>query len=82
VNQRGGDAVGAVVSVERPGSTIWRRARADGGYASANDPRVLIGLGDDRSLPTVRVVWPDGRREQWPGVDIDRWLTLKQGTGQ
>ena len=25
--------------------TLYRRARADGSYASANDPRVLVGLG-------------------------------------
>ena len=43
---RGRDMVGARVEVVRPGTaTLVRRARADGSYASANDPRVLIGLG-------------------------------------
>src|SRR5262249_34239987 len=33
--------VGARVAVSRSsGPTMWRRARADGSYASANDPRV------------------------------------------
>ena len=30
---------------------MWRRARTDGSYASANDPRVLIGLGG--SAPAI-----------------------------
>src|SRR5207249_6963322 len=40
------DQVGARIAVVRAsGPTLWRRARADGSYASANDPRVLVGLG-------------------------------------
>ena len=62
--------------------TLWRRARADGSYASANDPRVLVGLGSSAAPATVRVRWPDGRFEEWPGVSIDRWTALKEGTGR
>jgi hypothetical protein len=76
------DQVGARVAIVRSdGVTVWRRARSDGSYASANDPRVLAGLGDLVSPPTVRVQWPDGRAEQWRGVAIDRYTTLQQGTG-
>ena len=40
------DMLGARVGVFRnAGPPLWRRARADGSYASANDPRVLVGLG-------------------------------------
>ena len=43
------DMLGARVAIVRSdGATLWRRARADGSYASANDPRVLVGLGDRR----------------------------------
>ena len=74
--------VGARVAIVRPdGSTLWRRARADGSYASANDPRVLAGLGDSTRPPAIRVQWPDGRVEEWRGVAIDRYTTLKEGTG-
>jgi hypothetical protein len=76
------DMVGARVTIVRSdGVTVWRRARSDGSYASANDPRVLAGLGDLSAPPTVRVQWPDGRVEQWRGVAIDRYTTLQQGTG-
>jgi hypothetical protein len=76
----GRDLLGARVSVIRPGSTLWRRARADGSYASANDPRVLVGLGSSTDKPRLRVIWPDGRSEEWPEVAIDRYTTLVQGT--
>lgn len=83
VGRDGRDQYGARVAVERPGAPIrWRRARADGSYGSANDPRVHVGLGDSAVPPRVRVRWPDGSEESWPAVAIDRWTTLTQGTGQ
>jgi hypothetical protein len=74
------DMLGARVGVFRKnGPTLWRRARADGSYASANDPRVLVGLGASTDPPRVQVIWPSGRVEEWPAVAIDRYTTLKQG---
>ena len=76
------DMLGARVEIIRKdGSRLWRRARADGSYASASDPRVLAGLGDSTETPTARVHWPDGRTEQWIDVPIDRYTTLVQGSG-
>ena len=78
----GRDMLGARVAVRRPGEpTLWRRARSDGSYASANDPRVIVGLGDSDGRPAVEVHWPDGRTETWEDVEVDRWTTLEQGTG-
>ena len=57
----GRDMIGARVSVVRTsGPALMRRARSDGSYASANDPRVLVGLGASTDPVTVRVQWPDG----------------------
>lgn len=77
------DMLGARVGIVRnDGSTLWRRARADGSYASANDPRVLVGLGSSTEGVSVRVRWPSGRAEQWTDVPIDRYTTLTEGTGR
>ena len=62
-------------------AALWRRARADGSYASANDPRVLVGLGNSAERPNVRARWPGGRVEEWDDATIDRWTTLKEGGG-
>ena len=77
------DMLGARVGVFRDeGPTLWRRARADGSYASANDPRVLVGLGDAATVSRIRVVWPSGRVEDWTDIAVGRWITLTEGTGQ
>jgi hypothetical protein len=82
LNTNGSDSLGARVAVTGANDrTRWRRARADGSYASANDPRVLIGLGGQTGPVRVQVTWPSGRVEEWPQVNIDRYTTLSEGTG-
>jgi hypothetical protein len=79
----GRDMIGARVSVIRgSGPALMRRARSDGSYASANDPRVLVGLGPSSDPVTVRVQWPNGSMESWANQPVDRWTTLRQGTGK
>ena len=80
---RGRDALGARVAITRgDGSMVWRRARADGSYGSANDPRVLVGLGAADARPVkVQVFWPGGHVEEWPDVAVDRYSTLVENSG-
>ena len=74
--------LGARVGVKRSdGATSWRRVRTDGSYASSSDPRVLFGLGDDGAAVEVHIRWLDGSEEYWTGVQIDRWITLQEGSG-
>jgi hypothetical protein len=86
------DIFGARVAITRAdGVVLWRRARADGSYASASDPRVLVGLGgavrqergnvEMTEVPVVRVHWPDGSVEEWRNLPANRYATLMQGAG-
>jgi hypothetical protein len=75
--------IGALVGVERAGKpTLWRRVKTDGSYASASDSRIQAGLGESAAVTAVVVHWPDGRQERWTGIQADRLVTLKRGTGQ
>ena len=77
------DLVGARVEIIRAGGpALWRRSRADGSYGSANDPRVLAGLGGSTESPRVRVIWPDGKSEEFQSAAVDRYTTLTEGTGR
>jgi hypothetical protein len=76
------DMLGARVTIFTDGGrALWRRARSDGSYASANDSRVLAGLGSSTTAPGVRVRWPSGRTEEWSSVPVDRYTTLTEGRG-
>ncbi len=79
------DQLGARAGLERPGKpTLWRRVAADGSFASANDPRVLFGLGGDPAVGDLIVHWPDGSRERFPaaGLAVRSYQTVRRGSGQ
>jgi hypothetical protein len=74
---RGRDLLGAKVEVRAGALTLMRRARADGSYGSARDPRVLVGLGDTMRPVSVRVTWPNGQGTDWRELNVDQWHTLE-----
>ncbi len=74
--------MGARVGIERAGApTLWRRVKTDGSYLSASDVRVHFGLGTAARIDAVVVEWPDGVRERWKDVAVDRLVTLQRGSG-
>ena len=85
------DATGAKVALYRTGRpTQWRRVRTDGSYVSANDPRLLFGLGDGPAgdegpgvIEKLWVRWPDGSVEQFgpQQLAVGVYTTLRQGSG-
>ena len=76
------DAYGARIEILRGGApTLWRRVRADGSYLSANDPRVVVGLGSESSVTGIVVHWPDGRNERFSPPPLRQYTTLLKGTG-
>ncbi len=67
------DGGGARFAVLRPeGPPLWRRAATDGSYASAGDPRLVVGVGDATAEVTVLVQWPSGQRTSWTGLATGR----------
>jgi hypothetical protein len=81
VGKNGRDMLGARVDIVISKNNILRRrTRTDGSYLSANDPRVLIGLGAAGKVDALRVQWPDGSVEEWKAPLVDRYMTLTQAT--
>jgi enediyne biosynthesis protein E4 len=65
--------------VRRGGASLIRRVQTDGSYASASDPRVLIGLGSEGATQTVRVRWAGGQVEEFRDLASDRYWILEPG---
>lgn len=78
----GRDMLGAWLEIQRAsGNSLWRRVATGGSYASARDPRVLVGLGSEQDVVAVRVRWPDGTEEGFPIDSVNRYHVLEQGQG-
>lgn len=54
------DAVGARVEVVAGGRTIHRQRKGGASMESANDPRLLIGVGNVEEVDKLTVTWPSG----------------------
>ena len=61
---------------------LWRWSGTDGSYASASDPRVLLGLGESGRVEELEVTWPDGSHQRWINPPSGRYLTLQQTGGE
>jgi enediyne biosynthesis protein E4 len=75
------DAVGAKVTWQS-GDLLRHRTKVGGGsYLSAHDPRMVLGLGQRARIDWVEVEWPlpDGSKQRFTGLPIDRYITLTEG---
>ena len=54
------DAIGTRVEVEVSGRTIHRQRKGGVSLQSANDPRLLIGIGPAEQIDRLTVRWPSG----------------------
>jgi enediyne biosynthesis protein E4 len=50
-----------------------------GSYLSANDPRVIAGLGAATGVRLIEIHWPSGRVQTLTSVEADRYITIKEG---
>jgi len=76
------NGIGARVAVQRKGQTLWRRAHSDSSYLCANDSRVHFGLGQNPSIESIVVKWPNGDEEMWTNIRANTAITLRQGSGK
>jgi hypothetical protein len=79
---RGRDALGAQVVVRTDEREQIGIVLAASSYCSSNDPRVHFGLGSATKVEEIEILWPDGRRERFPGQGVDREVRLRQGEGR
>ncbi|MGB8359297.1 MAG: CRTAC1 family protein, partial [Bacteroidales bacterium] len=50
-------------------------------YLSNNDPRIHIGLGQQKMVDRLEISWSDGSKEIFNSIAADRYITILQGKG-
>ncbi len=81
-NRAGAPALQARVTLPVGTRTLLRDVHVCSSFAAADDPRVHIGLGSVATLGLASVRWPDGTRESFGPLAVDRIHLLRQGAGQ
>ena len=51
------------------------------GYACSSDPRVHFGLGKNRLIRELEVLWPSRTRQTLQNVEVDRIMTIEEPRG-
>ena len=74
-------AIGARVRLFGSGGVQLQEVRGGGSYYSQNDLRVHFGLGRSAAMERLEIRWPNGLEEQWKSLEVDRIVTLTEGTG-
>jgi enediyne biosynthesis protein E4 len=75
-------AIGARIRIVTSEGSQIQEVRGGGSYYSQNDLRAHFGLGALTGIERLEVRWPNGREESWTGLAIDRYHSLKEGSGQ
>src|SRR6202789_3720971 len=76
------DAVGATVYVSANGMKQRGDVLSGGSYLSTNDPRPHFGLGQATTVDAIEVHWPSGKAENFTVPNVDRIVTLTEGSGK
>jgi hypothetical protein len=74
------EGLGAKVTIETSAGPMSQEVSTSGSHASARDPKLHFGLGQERVL-SVEVVWPSGIRDRIDVPQISSILVIKEGVG-
>lgn len=75
------DAYGAELAVLSGGRWQRRTINPAGSYLASHDPRAHFGIGAANRFEKIRIHWPDGFREEFPGGPADQFLVLERASG-
>ena len=70
------DGIGAKVTVTAGNMTQIREVKSGSSYASGSDTRLLFGLGENRIVEKVSIVWQSGTTQELEGVAVNQILTI------
>ena len=73
------DAIGARVKVTTPsGRTLYNHVSVSVGFLSSSDRRLHFGLGSERSVESIEIVWPRGGSQTLKNVAGDQILKIEE----
>jgi len=77
------DGIGCRIKVTgASGLTQYYTVNTAGSYLSANDRRLVIGLGADTSARLLEARWPSGAMQRLENVRAGQWLNLREPPGE
>ena len=76
------DATGARIKLRAGAIAQIREVSAGGSYFSHSDLRAHFGLGQNKTIESVEILWPSGRRQLFNNVAADKFYLVEEGRDQ
>ncbi len=74
INNRNG--IGAKVIVQIPGKTMVQEMNPVRGWLSSSHDQLVFGLGKEKNVEEVKIIWPDGRKEVLLTLPANQTISL------
>jgi hypothetical protein len=71
-------AVGTKIYVYQKDKVLWRENQPVRGFLSSVDPMLHIGLGNEKRIDSIKIVWPDEEISRLGKVDADQQLLIRR----
>ncbi|GAA4649785.1 hypothetical protein GCM10023116_20660 [Kistimonas scapharcae] len=71
-------AIGARIYLESVSGTQMREVRIENNFMSQNPVESHFGLGNDKQIKALRIVWPDGQEERITNLSVNQMLVVRQ----
>ena len=72
------DGVGARISISAGGKKQYAQKVSSSGYLSTNDPRVHFGLGSNKTVDTLKIIWPSGKTQELQNIKANQVITIRE----
>jgi len=76
------DAIGAVIELKSSGSLQRKQVMPTRSYLSQVELPVTFGLGEQATVESLRIIWPDGSTQEVPVASVDTTMTITQSEKQ
>lgn len=72
------DAIGTRVLLTAGGKSQIEQRKGGCGYLSYNDPRLHFGIGTNKIIDKIDIIWPSGKTQTLENVEANQILTIKE----
>jgi hypothetical protein len=76
------DGVGSRISVISGGIKQYAQKKSSSGYLSTNDPRIHFGLGPNKVVDSIEVIWPSGIVQKLVDIKAGQILIIKESEAE
>jgi hypothetical protein len=72
------DGIGARIHLVSDTGPQWNHVGTSVGYGSSSEPVAHFGLGKDKSVRRLEIIWPSGLRQEFENLAVNQFLTIEE----